>query len=99
LFCDSEGAIGIVTVIIMMRYADDDLWLLFVHHQQGFRLAADSDLDSILTKSVEGIEAKTVEVAKHSIWRLVSTSWCLSRLNRDPAFLIVASRNLSCLSA
>jgi hypothetical protein len=74
LFCDSEGAIGIVTVIIMMRYADDDLWLLFVHHQQGFRLAADSDLDSILTKSVEGIEAKAVEVAKHSIWRLVSTS-------------------------
>lgn len=74
IVCDSEGALGIVTVIIMMRYVDDDLWLLFVHHQLGFRLAADSDLTSILTKSAESIEAKPVEVAKHSIWRLFSTS-------------------------
>jgi hypothetical protein len=66
--------IRIVTVIIMMRYVDDDLWLLFVHHQQGLSLAADSDLDSILAKSAEGIEAKPVEVAKHSIWRLINTS-------------------------
>lgn len=35
IVCDSEGALGIVTVIIMMRYVDDDLWLLFVHHQLG----------------------------------------------------------------
>lgn len=74
LFFYSEGALRIVTVIIMMRYVDDDLWLLFVHHQQGFSLAADSDLDSILTKSAEGIEAKPAEVAKHSIWGLINTS-------------------------